>query len=155
GAKIAVERLEVEAMTENKPRPTRAPQSGDLIEITGHRVGDQPRSGEILEILGDPGEPHFRVRWEDGHESIFYPGNDAVVRRPRTKAYPTFRSRSSSVTAPSEAVRSSLRPPLLSLPAAAGRTRARAPPPAQAAPPASRATARACSRSPGGDARDR
>jgi hypothetical protein len=86
GATIAVERLEVEAMTENKPRPTRAPQSGDLIEITGHRVGDPPRSGEILEILGDPGEPHFRVRWEDGHESIFYPGNDAVVRRLRTKA---------------------------------------------------------------------
>ena len=68
-------------MTEKKPKATSPPQPGDVVQITGHRVGDAPRSGEILEILGDPREPHFRVRWEDGHESIFYPGSDAIVRR--------------------------------------------------------------------------
>jgi len=39
----------------------------------------------ILEVLGDPGREHFRVRWEDGHEAIFFPGEDAVVRRPKAR----------------------------------------------------------------------
>ena len=43
---------------------------GDRIEITGHAVGDAPRNGEIIEVLGEAGHEHFRVRWEDGHESI-------------------------------------------------------------------------------------
>lgn len=58
------------------------PRPGDLIEITGHAVGDSPRSAEILEVLGEAGHEHFRVRWEDGHESIFFPGEDAHVVRP-------------------------------------------------------------------------
>jgi hypothetical protein len=58
-------------------------QVGDVIEITGHAVGDAPRTAEILEVIGDPGHEHFRVRWEDGHESIFFPGEDALVRHPR------------------------------------------------------------------------
>lgn len=33
-----------------------------------------PRHGEILEVVGTDEEHHFRVRWEDGHESVFYPG---------------------------------------------------------------------------------
>jgi hypothetical protein len=55
---------------------------GDLIEITGHSVGDAPRTAEILEVIGEPGREHFRVRWEDGHESIFFPGVDAMIRHP-------------------------------------------------------------------------
>ncbi len=61
------------------------PQVGDLIEITGHSVGDAPRTGEILEVLGEPGYEHFRVRWEDGHESINFPGEDAVIRHPKAR----------------------------------------------------------------------
>ena len=56
---------------------------GDEISITGHSVGDAPKTAVILEILGDPGHERFRVRWEDGHESIFFPGEDAVVVRPQ------------------------------------------------------------------------
>jgi RimK family alpha-L-glutamate ligase len=62
---------------------------GDQIQITGHVVGDAPRRAEILEVLGDPGHEHFRVRWEDGHESIYFPADDAMISRPtktRTKA---------------------------------------------------------------------
>lgn len=55
---------------------------GDLIQITGHVVGDAPRTAEILEVLGGPGHEHFRVRWEDGHESIYFPAEDAVIKRP-------------------------------------------------------------------------
>jgi hypothetical protein len=57
-------------------------QAGDEIVITGHSVGNAPRKAVILEVLGDPGRERFRVRWEDGHESIFFPGEDAVLHRP-------------------------------------------------------------------------
>jgi hypothetical protein len=53
---------------------------GYLIEIHGHHVGEKGRTGEILEVLGEAEHEHFKVRWEDGHESVFYPSNDATVR---------------------------------------------------------------------------
>ena len=61
-------------------KPARA---GDKIEVAGHAVGVAGKTGEILEVVGDPGHERFRVRWEDGHESIFFPGDDAIVRRPK------------------------------------------------------------------------
>jgi hypothetical protein len=57
-----------------------ATRAGDLIEIHGHRQGEASRFGEILEILGSDGHEHYRVRWDDGHESIFTPGSDAVIK---------------------------------------------------------------------------
>jgi hypothetical protein len=59
---------------------------GDLIVIHGHHVGEPEQLGEILEVLGEPGHGHYRVRWDDGHESVFYPGNDATIRRPRRRS---------------------------------------------------------------------
>ena len=56
---------------------------GDLVVIAGHRVGEGERTGEILEVLGEPSHEHYRVRWDDGHESIYYPGNDAIIRPAR------------------------------------------------------------------------
>ena len=53
---------------------------GDLIVIEGHRVGEGRRTGEILEVLGEAGHEHYRVRWEDDADTLFYPSNDAVVR---------------------------------------------------------------------------
>lgn len=52
---------------------------GDLLRVSGHRVGDHPRLGEITEVLGDPGHEHYRVRWEDGQETIVYPGPDILI----------------------------------------------------------------------------
>jgi hypothetical protein len=75
-----------EADAMNQPKQGHTPQPGDVVEITGHRVGDAPRSGEIVEVLGTPGHLHFRVRWEDGHESIFWPSSDAVIRPARRRA---------------------------------------------------------------------
>ena len=61
-----------------KEREVAAP--GDVIEVTGRRVGDTARSGEILEVLGTAERPHYRVHWDDGHETVFFPGSDTVVR---------------------------------------------------------------------------
>jgi hypothetical protein len=53
---------------------------GDRIVIAGHHVGEPERDCEILEIHGEHGGPPYLVRWEeDGHESLFFPGNDAAV----------------------------------------------------------------------------
>jgi hypothetical protein len=57
-----------------------SPRAGDIVEIHGHHVGESARTGEVLEVIGAPGHQHFRVRWEDGRESIFYPSNDAIIR---------------------------------------------------------------------------
>ena len=60
--------------------------SGDLVEVSGRRVGDRARSGEILEVLGNAEHPHFVVRWDDGHESVFYPGEATTIRTKPTRS---------------------------------------------------------------------
>jgi hypothetical protein len=57
-----------------------AVRAGDLIEIHGHRQGEERRLGEILAVLGEPGHEHYRVRWDDDRESVFFPASDATVR---------------------------------------------------------------------------
>jgi Domain of unknown function (DUF1918) len=55
-------------------------QVGDLLEA--HRIhGEQTRRGEIVEVLGGPGRQHYRVRWDERHESIVYPADGVTVVR--------------------------------------------------------------------------
>jgi hypothetical protein len=76
------------ALTEEEDEMTDTAQKevspGDVIAVSGHRVGEAGRMGEILEVLGEHGHEHYRVRWEDGSETIFYPSSDAVVSSSRT-----------------------------------------------------------------------
>jgi hypothetical protein len=53
---------------------------GDRLVVRGHRQGEHQRDGEILEVLGEHGEPPYRVRWEDGHESEVFPGSDIFIQ---------------------------------------------------------------------------
>ena len=53
---------------------------GDLVVIEGRRVGQGRRIGEILEVLGEPGHEHYRVRWETGQETVFFPSSDATIQ---------------------------------------------------------------------------
>jgi hypothetical protein len=55
---------------------------GDELVIDSVEVGTPPRSGTILEVLGEPGSEHYRVRWHDGHESLFFPSSTAHVIHP-------------------------------------------------------------------------
>jgi hypothetical protein len=66
-------------------KKTAGTQVGAVIEIHGHSLGEKPRTGEILEVLGEPTHEHYRVRWDDGHESIFYPSSDTSIRQARTQ----------------------------------------------------------------------
>ncbi|MBB1256715.1 DUF1918 domain-containing protein [Streptomyces alkaliterrae] len=55
---------------------------GDKLVVHGRVVGQHDHVAEIVEVLGENGEPPFRVRFEDGHESVMSPGPDSVVRHP-------------------------------------------------------------------------
>jgi len=55
--------------------------AGDSIETRGVH-GQAPRRGEIIEVLGGEGHEHYRVRWDEQHESIVYPA-DGVIVTPR------------------------------------------------------------------------
>ncbi len=51
---------------------------GDWIETRG--VHGQPsRRGEIIELLGSGGHEHYRVRWDEQHESIVYPADGVII----------------------------------------------------------------------------
>ena len=57
-------------------------QVGDWITVETERVGKRNREGEILEVLESPtGTVHYRVRWDDGHESDIRPaaGSASIV----------------------------------------------------------------------------
>jgi len=53
-------------------------QPGDWIEVEGTR-GAGPRRGEILAVLGSPDHTHFRVRWDEKHESLLYPADGGCI----------------------------------------------------------------------------
>jgi uncharacterized protein DUF1918 len=60
---------------------------GSIVVIAGHHVGEHERTGEIVQLLGEPPHERYVVRWDDGRESVFYPGSDATIRRaPRRRS---------------------------------------------------------------------
>jgi Domain of unknown function (DUF1918) len=61
---------------------------GDELIVRGRHVGDEDREGVIIEIHGEQGAPPYLVRWEDGHESAFFPSSDT-----HTEHRPTRQSR--------------------------------------------------------------
>lgn len=57
---------------------------GDRIVIRGRTVESTDRHGEIVEVKGANGEPPYLVRFDDGHESVVYPGGDFAVEKARS-----------------------------------------------------------------------
>jgi hypothetical protein len=56
---------------------------GDHIAVESEHVGQPTREGEVLEILEGTAGLRYRVRWFDGHESLFTPsgGSARVIVR--------------------------------------------------------------------------
>lgn len=52
---------------------------GSRIVIHGARVGDAERHGEVRETRGDGGGPPYLVRFDDGHETLIFPGVDCEI----------------------------------------------------------------------------
>ena len=57
---------------------------GDEIVVDAVHTGEPKREGEILEITDRGGVVHYRVRWDEGHESLFYPGSTTHVVKLRS-----------------------------------------------------------------------
>ncbi len=51
---------------------------GDLLEARAIH-GEPPRRGQIVELMGRPGHEHYRVKWDEQHESIVYPADGVIV----------------------------------------------------------------------------
>ena len=56
--------------------------TGDSIVFESERVGQAAHRGVIAEVLREQ-PPRFRVRWEDGHESIVAPAAGAALIEPK------------------------------------------------------------------------
>jgi len=52
---------------------------GDHIVIETAILDAARRHGEVIEVIGQEERLHYRVRWQDGHESVYFPGPDARV----------------------------------------------------------------------------
>jgi hypothetical protein len=51
---------------------------GKRVVAESESTDRRPRSGVIEEVLrGDP-SPRYRIRWDDGHESIYTPASGAL-----------------------------------------------------------------------------
>ena len=68
-------------MSAARELPPRTAASGDWLEVPG-LPRHSARRGQVIEVLGRPGHEHFRVRWDEEHESVFYPGEETRLVRP-------------------------------------------------------------------------
>jgi hypothetical protein len=53
--------------------------AGDHLHVHARIVGQPDQIGVIMEVRGPQGAPPYLVRYPDGHETLMYPGPDAVV----------------------------------------------------------------------------
>jgi uncharacterized protein DUF1918 len=59
-------------------KTTSSAQVGDWIEARGLH-GQPSRRGQIVELLGHDRHEHYRVRWDEQHESILYPADGIII----------------------------------------------------------------------------
>lgn len=55
---------------------------GDRIQILGQNVGSPSREGEILQVMEGAVSVRYRVRWQDGHESVLSPSGGSALFLP-------------------------------------------------------------------------
>ena len=57
---------------------------GDWLEARAI-YGGPPRRGQVTQLIGDPGHRRYRVRWDEGHESIVYPSDGISIDARRAR----------------------------------------------------------------------
>ena len=76
-----------------KPKTDRQAKSGDVVVVHGHMTGDPGRTGVIVEVLDAASDhEHYLVRWDEEHETLFWPGSDASIRPASRRRHGTPRS---------------------------------------------------------------
>jgi Domain of unknown function (DUF1918) len=51
---------------------------GNRIKVEAESTEQSPRTGVVEEVVNEPPSPRYRIRWDDGHESIYAPAAGAV-----------------------------------------------------------------------------
>ena len=57
-------------------------QVGDPVMAEAESTNRMPRRGIIEEVLGSEAHTRYRIRWDDGHESIYTPSAGALMADP-------------------------------------------------------------------------
>ena len=55
-----------------------AAKPGSRIIVESEAVGQPTREGEIVEVIEGTASVRYRVKWTDGHETIFTPGGGSA-----------------------------------------------------------------------------
>jgi len=58
---------------------------GDRVIAESESTERPPRAGTVEEVLAGPPSARYRIRWDDGHESIYTPAAGALVKEPAKK----------------------------------------------------------------------
>ena len=58
---------------------------GKRVVAESESTDRRPRSGVVEQVLKDDPSPRYRIRWDDGHESIYTPASGALRAEQRPK----------------------------------------------------------------------
>jgi hypothetical protein len=58
---------------------------GNRVEVESESTERRPRMGVVKEVVRAAPSPRYRIRWDDGHESIYTPAAGALRRAEPTK----------------------------------------------------------------------
>jgi Domain of unknown function (DUF1918) len=53
---------------------------GNRVKVESESTEQRPRTGVIEEVVRKAPSPRYRIRWDDGHESIYTPAAGALHR---------------------------------------------------------------------------
>jgi hypothetical protein len=60
-------------------------KSGDRVQLESESTERPPRTGVVEEIVQGTASRRYRIRWDDGHESIYTPAAGALHRAERAE----------------------------------------------------------------------
>lgn len=55
-------------------------QAGDRVKVEAASTEKPARGGIIEEVVRDDPSPRYRIRWDDGHESVYTPAAGTLHR---------------------------------------------------------------------------
>jgi Domain of unknown function (DUF1918) len=76
-------------MLTNEGRKTMQAAVGDTLTVRSLHQGEADRHGTIIEVHGKDGGPPYLVRWQDEHESVFFPAAGTIVDHHPAAGQPT------------------------------------------------------------------
>jgi hypothetical protein len=53
-------------------------KTGDRVVAESESTDRPARHGEVVEVVRDEPHPRYRIRWDDGHETIYTPAAGAL-----------------------------------------------------------------------------